>query len=877
LYFFDSHLSSGFSITAGTKMTRWQYCLYLVKRVLLACAVAGAAAAATAALQHLELMAKANWKPVIVPANRLCLRYVHRPVVRAYVARQIEFWTYPLLCALFAHVFFGPKHRRPVYLYYGRRYARAYARVKQDFNAASRGDLVTGATGSGKTQICLNPINETQTIHMCGIERPSWKNSQARQQYETLKRQYRTQTAVFYERLKEARDTSERVMAERYTPAVERFAEVLFTYLIRAYSELGNTGSLNEAAVQSITGAPDPVVGEIVEDEPLSKIAKAAARAKGEEQLSPDKLLDLLNNTSAAAMLAEMPLVLPADSPADLRTAGEAWKKARAELARADDTIALLYNTISLRRTELSRAADLLRPLRYTVFPWGGAVFDQKGNAYQQIQPLLERYDRPEDVIVLQVRPASAPDTWMPANRVNLLSFDNFPADTYAKIIVDTYNQVEECDKPDPFFVPKARNAIADGIRLMREIRKAQLTSKIRFDEDRQVVPALDLIHQILKDTTKTAYDTFLEKCGATVSQAVRAANKDARPLLETPGLTAILATLETSYWKQPQDQLGGVSGTLDNFLAPFSEAPIAELFCRDNTVNFTDVARGKVFAVSIPQRFAVQRTYINTICSEIIYQVILNRGDLRKDSPEWLNRNVIRQEKDEAQRLAIKADTNVDTIRELYGSTGLASQTQDAMWKRFGGKETATPPLSNLRNRFICKAATFSCAEESARILAKAVYAEHSQSGRSGEDKSHTTSYKEHYIISPEELMSISDFNVIFAPASGNYLYVHVIPSPVTPEGGVPSWWYGDVNPLKIAAWFLHIPRKFRLLWMLPVKLPFDPTKTIPFWRAVAWTANPRIMWRYFMGLDTTWYIVRRMSRKEAQRLASRRDHLSS
>lgn len=765
--------------------------------------------------------------------------------------------------------------------------------------------LLADFTVTHNTQICLNPINETQTIHMRGIEKKSWKRSKARRVYQELKAQFKQQTAQLNERLRQAQDKRDHVMENLYTPAVEAFAEILFLYLIRAYSSLTDAASLSEAAVRDFETAPMAVKGE---NPTITDIAKTAGRAKGDEPLSYEVLREILDTSSSAALLAEHPLVLPANAPRDLRQAGLVWQKARQALTAAEENIELIYNSINLRRQELSRAADLLRPLRYKAYPWGGGIYDQKGNCYQQIQPMLERYDRPEDVVVLQVRPANAPASWQPANRVNVLSFDHFPADTYAKIIADTYNQVEECDKPDPFFVPNARNSIADGIRLMRAIRTAQRNLKFHIDPAMRVLPALDQVHELLKDSSGSTFRHFLVRIGvraltAKKQEEIKKHQGDKSTIQITPadlapGLytdTAVdgaISTLEISYFKQPADQLGGIASTIDNFLKPFSEPSFAEVFCRDNTVNFTDVEKGKVFCISIPQRFSLQRVYINALVSEIIYQIILNRGDLRKEGdPLWDNRNVIRQEKDEAQRLAINADTNVDTIRELYGSTALASQSNNALWKRFGGREKATEPLSNLCNLFICRAANDECAKVSAELISKAIFAETSSSGKSGEEKSHTTSHKEHYIIPPEELRSLSDFNVIFAPAEGKYLFVHVVPCPVMPRGGVPPWWFGEINPIKLAARLFHVPQYVpkKVLWVLPLPgkilglrvagrkiLWFNPARVVPIWKAKAWRANPRIAWRYIFGLDTTWYIVRKMTRKEAQRRATNREHLS-
>jgi len=870
-------------------MTLFQYLQYVSVRVAKATAVALAFLLGYAGLQMLHVVPQADLKPVIRPLNQFAIRQIQRPVLRAPVAMKIEFWLYPSLVCLFGYVGFCPKQTRPIYRYYGSHISRAYAGVKQDFNAASRGDKVTGATGTGKTQIVLNPINETQTIHMRGVELPSWRGSQAQKLYDQLVAQYRVQTKELHAKLKKAVATRDKVFAGVYRKAAEGFSMLLCKELLRQYDLLGKMGvsSISEAADMAETASSPSHYG-LDDEDPIKELARTFS--KHGDLLDPRMLAQLLDESSMAALMEDRKLVLPPSLPRHVHEAGERWQRARETLNDAEGQIAVVMSKINERRLELSRIADPLRLSRFAQFPWGGAMFDQKGNCYQQVQPMLERHGRAADVIVLQVRPnGPAAKAWRPVNRVNILSYD-FPADTYAKIISETYQQASETGQPDAFFSSKASGAIADGIRLLKAVEKAQLALAAKgrpVDESNRVVPGLDILYSLLTNTAKdtqekalnmpggATYHQWLVRVGAALPKNLADDPKN-RPLLDSPEVQIAVQKLNESYWSQPPDQLGGVAGTLDTYLKPFTEPAIAEVFCRDCTVNFTDVTMGKVITVSIPQRYALQRVYINTIISQIIYQIIQNRFDENKGtSRTWDSRNVVRQEKDEAQRLAIDADTQVDTIREAQGSTALASQSNDALIRRFGGREKAIAPLSNLRNLFICRAATPTCAEESAKLIARAVFAETSSSGRSWEDKSRSISYKEGYIVSPEQILNLSDFNVIFAPADGKWLFVHVVPCPVTPDGIVPPWWYGEANPIKLLCYLLHAPGKIGF-WKFTYELPFNPAKVIPFWRAKAWSANPRIMVRYLFGLDTTWYIVRRMSRSHAQKLANRRDHLS-
>jgi hypothetical protein len=190
------------------------------------------------------------------------------------------------------------------------------------------------------------------------------------------------------------------------------------------------------------------------------------------------------------------------------------------------------------------------------------------------------------------------------------------------------------------------------------------------------------------------------------------------------PGLSASSAfsearfQLENNYWNQPPDQLGGVRSTLYNFLAPFAEPEISEVFCCDSTFDLRDIQLGKVVCLAIPQKFALQRRYVGTLLKSLAYQIVLERFDRRADHPDWLARNVILVEQDEWQRHAVRADCEVDIVREASGAVYAATQSQNSVWLKLGGRDNAAPLIANLRNRWICQAATEECAEESSSVV---------------------------------------------------------------------------------------------------------------------------------------------------------------
>ncbi|MFZ1055773.1 MAG: hypothetical protein WAN79_08885 [Opitutaceae bacterium] len=492
---------------------------------------------------------------------------------------------------------------------------------------------------------------------------------------------------------------------------------------------------------------------------------------------------------------------------------------------------------LRLQREARSRAfqvsAEPWRRIRYRVPPWGGFVCGEKGNEWQTIESLLLHHGREEDLCILRTRPPWAPRDWTPPVRFNLLSMAGVPADTYAKMIVDTGLCVEESGTRDEFFVPQARDKIAWGIRLIRAVADAGAEGAQPPPACNKAGPSLLTLLDIL--TVQDSYRQFLVGSG------------DAHPgVCASPAFAEARFQLENNYWNQPPDQLGGVRSTLYNFLVPYSEPEIAQVFCADSTLDLSDVQLGRVVCLAIPQRFSVQRRYVATLLKTLAYQVILERFDRRRDDPDWLNRNVILVEQDEWQRHAVRADCEVDVVREAQGAVYAAAQSQNAVWPKLGGRESAAPVIANLRNRWICQASTEECAEESSRVVSSRLVRQVSYSdGRDG--RTTNVSFSERPFVPSHELRTLAPFHVIFAPAEGPWLYRKCIAMPATADGRIPPWWFGDWNPLHWAVHALRIPGR-------AASLVRPGPEFTPPWRA---SAPARAQLRRLLGLDGTFIMT--------------------
>ncbi len=491
------------------------------------------------------------------------------------------------------------------------------------------------------------------------------------------------------------------------------------------------------------------------------------------------------------------------------------------------------------RALELRNAADACRAARFAVPPWGGFVCGEKGNEGETIEALLRHHGREEDLCLLRSRPQWAPAGWRPPARLNLLSMDGIPADTYAQMLVDTGLAVEESGTRDEFFVPQARDKIAWGIRLVRAVAAGGGSLN---------PPSLLTVCEVL--TVQESYRRYL------------AASLAAHPPLASSGdLQEARFQLENNYWNQPPDQLGGVRSTVHNFLSPYSEPEIAEVFCADSTFALRDIGLGKVVCLAIPQKLAVQRRYVATLLKALAYRIILERFDQRGASPGWRDRNVILVEQDEWQRHAVRADCEADVVREAHGAVYAAAQSQNAVWVKLGGKERAAPLLANLRNRWICQAATEECAEESSGMIGGGRSREVSHSRGDG-GRTTSVSYAERPFVPKRELRSLAPFHVVFAPAQGLWLYRRCIAMPATPDGRIPPWWFGDWNPLHWAGHFLRLPETVGGLRIHPGQ------GFLPPWRACA---PLRAQLRRLAGLDGTFIILGGVRASAAARSAGK------
>jgi len=146
------------------------------------------------------------------------------------------------------------------------------------------------------------------------------------------------------------------------------------------------------------------------------------------------------------------------------------------------------------------------------------------------------------------------------------------------------------------------------------------------------------------------------------------------------------------------------------------------QIFCpNENSFSFSEIDRGKIICVAMPQKYQMERRYINTFLKMLFYTHALRRFDRPKE--DRANDNLIILWADEAQRFVTASEDGmsdfncVDVMREAKATLVAAAQSSTSFIPPLG-EEKAQVLTLNLRNRMIFKAADETGAVESADFL---------------------------------------------------------------------------------------------------------------------------------------------------------------
>ena len=247
----------------------------------------------------------------------------------------------------------------------------------------------------------------------------------------------------------------------------------------------------------------------------------------------------------------------------------------------------------------------------------------------------------------------------------------------------------------------------------------------------------------------------------------------------------------------QPPEQIGGVKETIANYLQAFITPEIAQVFCPGaNTFDFADIDRGKIICVAMPQKFQMERRYVNTFLKMLFYTHVLRRFD--KPAEERRRDNLLILWADEAQRFVTASEDGmsdyncIDVIREAQATVVAAAQSSTSFIPPLG-REKARVFTLNLRNRLIFKAADEEGALESADFLGKKRVIKKSW-GYSHGKMSRNYSEQEEHKIKPHILRSLAKHTCIVVHCEKGQRR-RLLP-PIEPDGKFAPWFTS--NPFR-------------------------------------------------------------------------------
>lgn len=392
---------------------------------------------------------------------------------------------------------------------------------------------------------------------------------------------------------------------------------------------------------------------------------------------------------------------------------------------------------------------------------WGGICVDDKGVYWETLRGTLRHFGREQDLILLEVRPTDAPADWKPEHTFNFLHDPYLPFSAKAKIICDVAASLGQRSEQNFFRV------------------QAQVQMEWAFKALRCAG---------FECTLEQAYDLFANTT-AMADLIDRLKEKEAGGKAEATGL---LNHYEGNFEKQPPEQLGGVKSTILNYLKYFTDPAIAEVFCpSESNVRFDEIDRGKKICISLPQRFQVERRYINTLLKLVFYMHALRRFD--RPAAERKADNILVLWADEAQKIVTAADDGisdynvVDVIREARATVVAATQSYTSLIPPMGDERKAKVFVANMANRV-----TFCAADEDSAKIAADTFGQRKRKRRTWGYSAgkRTVSFTEEnkYWFEPFQLRKLRKFEAVIQHCNGGFRRVKL--RPCGADGKAPSWY---------------------------------------------------------------------------------------
>ena len=392
---------------------------------------------------------------------------------------------------------------------------------------------------------------------------------------------------------------------------------------------------------------------------------------------------------------------------------------------------------------------------------WGGLCIDEKGVYWETLQKTAARYRRSEDLVLLAVGQQSPSPI-----RLNLIGDPSIPPNTYAKFVVDTATSMgQKGDKG--FFKTQAQTHIGAAIHLLRVINHPV---------------TLPQVQRLL------TVDTELEDALGVLSS-----------LSGHPDMEPLMNHFNGRYKSQPPEQRGGVLETIANYLHYFTTPEVAEVFCHpEGGFRFGKIDEGAIVCATMPQKFQIERRYVNAFLKLLFYTHVLRRFDQSKAARTRDNLLILWA--DEAQHFMTASEDGisdynvVDVIREARATVVVATQSTTSFVPALGAERAKVLTL-NLRNRMIFTAADEADALQSAEHLGRRRIVKRSW-GYSGGKRTVNFQENEEFRVKPHVLRSLPAHRCVLVHCEHGHRRTTI--PPLDADGRVADWfprwrrWFG-------------------------------------------------------------------------------------
>ncbi|MDD3179574.1 MAG: type IV secretory system conjugative DNA transfer family protein [Opitutaceae bacterium] len=389
---------------------------------------------------------------------------------------------------------------------------------------------------------------------------------------------------------------------------------------------------------------------------------------------------------------------------------------------------------------------------------WGGVCVDDKGLYWETLSTMFRHLGRENDLILLQARPDRAAPDWKPTHTFNFLDDPRLPDSARAMIVCDIAASLGQHSEQS-FFKIQAQIQIEFAF---KALRCGGLP--VTLESTYEFLTSEGLLREVMEEVAKR----------------------------NTPEAQSLTDHFNSNLLAQPAEQLGGVKTTIANYLKYFTDPDIAAVFCpRKSSFDFSDIDRGKVVCVSIPQRFQVERRYINTLLKLVFYMHALQRFD--KTHQERAGENLLIFWADEAQRIMTSnsdgmSDHNVvDVIREARATLVAATQSYTSLTPPMRDEERAKVLIANLANRITFCAADEDSAKIAADTLGKYEGKKRTE-GYSGGQRTFSWTKEHRYLLEPHEFRKLRKFHAVVQHCEGGFRRKKLVP--VGADGRAPSWY---------------------------------------------------------------------------------------